>query len=127
MHETVKKLYSWHHVAEKTEKVYYEVVQMPRLTTLSKLKLKLTLGPIAGIGNIVSGIFWLIALFLAEWIWPRESIDIAEEFNTAEYRANPEKFGNHKFHVREDEQSQQGGDTANSTGAQTKQRTSMKQ
>ena len=27
MHETVKKLYSWHAVSEKTEKVYYEALQ----------------------------------------------------------------------------------------------------
>ena len=45
---------------------------------------------------------WLIALFIVEYIWPRDSIDIAEEFNVEEYRANPEKFGSHKFQVRED-------------------------
>ena len=27
MHETVKKLYSWHSVAEQTEKMYYEILE----------------------------------------------------------------------------------------------------
>ena len=70
---------------------------------------------------------WLIALFIVEYIWPRESIDIAEEFNVEEYRANPEKFGSHRFQVREDAQSQEKDAASNSTSAQTKQRTSMKQ
>lgn len=57
----------------------------------------LSLGPIAGIGNIIIHIVWSIAMCIVEYIWPRESIDIAEEFDVDEYRANPEKFGNHKF------------------------------
>ena len=34
-----------------------------------------------------------------QWIWPRETIDIAEEFNYQEYTANPGKYGDHEFEV----------------------------
>ena len=97
MHETVKKLYSWQMVAAKTERVYEQALQQPRISVLSRIKLKLALGPIAGIGNIIMFIFWTICLCLVEYLWPRESIDIAEEFDVDEYRANPEKYGDHKF------------------------------
>jgi hypothetical protein len=30
MHETVKSLYDWHNVTERYEKVYDEVIEMPR-------------------------------------------------------------------------------------------------
>lgn len=89
-------------VAEKTERVYADVVQMPRLSILSRMKLKLALGPVSGIGNILLGLIWLIVLCVVEIIWPRESIDIADDFNFDEYKANPEKYGDHKFKVKDD-------------------------
>ena len=36
---------------------------------------------------------------ICEWIWPRETIDIAEQFNFREYTGNPGKYGNHKFEI----------------------------
>ena len=70
MHETVKKLYSWHSVAEKTEKVYIEVIKMPRLTLLSKLKIRLALGPIVGILAVCMSIIYMIVGLILELLWP---------------------------------------------------------
>lgn len=102
MHNTVKKLYSWHIVAERTEKVYYSALKQPRLTLLSQIKLKMALGPISGVLNIFIGLLTLFVLWVCELIWPDSSIDLAEEFPNQEYMANPDKFGNHEFKVKED-------------------------
>ena len=95
MHETVKKLYSWHSVAEKTEKVYIEVIKMPRLTLLSKLKIRLALGPIVGILAVCMSIIYMIVGLILELLWPQKNIDIAEDFDHNIYKDNPEKFGDH--------------------------------
>lgn len=95
MHETVKKLYSWHSVAEKTEKVYFEVIKMPRLTLLSKLKIRLALGPIIGILAVCMWIIYMIVGLVLELLWPQKNIDIAEDFDHNIYKDNPEKFGDH--------------------------------
>jgi phosphatidylinositol glycan class A protein len=100
MHETVKSLYSWHNVAERTERVYYKVMERPQSSLLTRLKTSCSLGLISGIGQVIFqliGIFWL---WLFEIVFPVDSIDIAEDFNSALYIANPEKFGNHLYDVR---------------------------
>ena len=95
MHETVKKLYSWNKVADQTEEVYYNVIKQPRLSILSEIKLKMALGPISGIINVLMGFISQFVLMVCEFIWPEHTIDIAEDFPHHEYVANPEKFGNH--------------------------------
>lgn len=101
MHETVKSLYSWYNVAERAEKVYIKVLESPRIGLINRLKINLTLGPISGILACFYVILHLWILILCETIWPKDSIDIAEEFNFEEYNANPEKFGDHLFRVDE--------------------------
>ena len=104
MHETVKKLYfmayqeklySWHSVAEKTEKVYQEVIKMPRLTLLSKLKMRLAFGPIVGIIAVCMYFLHMIVALILEFLLPFQNIDLAEEFDQNIYKDNPEKFGDH--------------------------------
>lgn len=56
MHETVKSIYSWKSVTERAEKVFFDVVQMPKISLIGRIKTGMTLGPIAGIGQV----FWMI-------------------------------------------------------------------
>lgn len=101
MHETIKSLYSWQNVAERAENVYFKVLEAPRLTLVNRLKITMTLGPISGLLACFYLLMHLWILIACEVIWPKESIDIAEEFNFEEYQANPEKFGDHLFRVDE--------------------------
>lgn len=100
MHETVKSLYSWHNVAERTERVYYKVMNRPQSSLLTRMKTSCTMGLISGPGQVILSIFALFWLWFFEIIFPEESIDKAEDFNSASYIANPEKFGNHLYDVR---------------------------
>ena len=50
MHETVKSLYSWHNVAERTERVYFKVQEKPQMCILTRFKYIFSLGPIVGFG-----------------------------------------------------------------------------
>lgn len=59
----------------------------------------MTLGPISGVGAVCSFIMYATIFFIIELIFPRHSIDIAEDFNTSAYKANPEKYGDHLFTV----------------------------
>ena len=101
MHETIKSLYSWHNVAERAEKVYNKVLVSPRISLINRLKITMSLGPISGLLACFYMLMHLWLLIFCEVMWPKESIDIAEEFNFEEYSANPEKFGNHLFRVDE--------------------------
>ena len=71
------------------------VIKQPRLSILSEIKLKMALGPISGIINVLMGFISQFVLMVCEFIWPEHTIDIAEDFPHHEYVANPEKFGNH--------------------------------
>ena len=102
MHETVKKLYSWRDVAERTEKVYYDVMLQPRNSILTSVKYKLSLGPFSGILALSSAMIMYIVLFLLDLFYPRESIDIAEEFDVRAYKENAAKYGDHMFDVKQD-------------------------
>jgi hypothetical protein len=61
----------------------------------------MTTGPISGILTCFYMLMHLWILLACEFIWPKEQIDIAEEFNYEEYSSNPEKFGDHMFRVDE--------------------------
>ena len=63
------------------------------------MKMVLSLGTLAGFGAILGYMTYLTVYIICEWIWPRETIDIAEEFRYREYAADPDKFGNHMFEV----------------------------
>ena len=68
---------------------------------LNVLKYKLALGPVAGFVNLVFGLFWMTTLFICDMLYPKESIDIAEDFDLDAYKDNPEKFGDHMFDIVE--------------------------
>lgn len=72
---------------------------MPRLSLVDRLKMVLSLGTLAGLGAAVFFILYQTVYIICEWLWPRDTIDIAEEFNVRAYSVNPGKFGDHKFEV----------------------------
>jgi len=63
------------------------------------------MGLISGPGQVILYIFAISLLWFFEMIFPTESIDIAEDFNSESYIANPEKFGNHLYNVQSSAQS----------------------
>ena len=67
-----------------------------------RFKANLTSGfPI--IGGMLTNLLFMMHLtvyLFCEWVWPRDTIDIAEEFSTKNYSKDPESFGNHEFEVR---------------------------
>jgi hypothetical protein len=68
---------------------------------LTRVKISFTLGPIAGIGQVIMMFFAITLLWWFEIFFPEEGIDIAEDFNSQQYIANPDKFGNHLFNLNE--------------------------
>lgn len=75
-------------------------MEKPRVSIVNRLKVKMSLGPISGLGNVFLCIVSLIWLFIVELIWPAETIDVAEEFSREVYKAKPDAFGDHEFDVR---------------------------
>jgi hypothetical protein len=59
------------------------------------------MGLISGPGQVILFVFALCWLWIYEIIFPKESIDIAEDFNNSAYIANPERWGNHMYDVRQ--------------------------
>ena len=72
---------------------------MPRLSLIDRLKMALSLGELAGIGALIGCIAYFTVYIICEWIWPADTIDIAEEFPSKDYALNPAKYGNHMFEV----------------------------
>jgi len=64
---------------------------MPRHDLVDSMKLALSLGTLAGLGAVVAVIAYFTVYIICEWIWPRETIDFAEEFSYQEYKDNPDK------------------------------------
>ena len=58
------------------------------------------MGLISGPGQVILYIIALTLLWMCELFFPKENIDIAEDFDSEKYIANPEKFGNHLYDVR---------------------------
>ena len=54
------------------------------------------------VGGILSSFGYIIHLtvfLFIEWVYPRDSIEIAEEYDYDAYRSDPSSYGNHKFEV----------------------------
>jgi len=57
------------------------------------------MGVISGIGQVIFYMILISVMWICEFIFPAENIEIAENFNSENYITNPEKFGNHFFNV----------------------------
>jgi phosphatidylinositol glycan class A protein len=102
-HEKVKSLYSWHMVSERCEKVYDKVMVMPRNNLVNRIKMSMTMGPFAGLGQILFFLLDLHLLIFLDFFWPRESIELAETFDVNKYlesKNTTEEFSDHEFDPR---------------------------
>ena len=80
--------------------MYDNIMKMPHESLIGLLKIKLSFGPIAGVLSCILFFIRIIALYILEHFYPRDTIDIAEDFDHETYKENPEKFGDHRFDVR---------------------------
>ncbi|KAJ1725677.1 Phosphatidylinositol N-acetylglucosaminyltransferase GPI3 subunit [Coemansia erecta] len=86
-HRQVKRMYSWHNVAERTERVYLKIADAPEPPLIERLRRYYGCGLVAGkLFCLVAAVDFLIGVVLA-WLWPSERIEIAQGFDYARYRA----------------------------------------
>jgi len=80
LHEEVKAMYDWNDVAQRTEKVYHHIYDLPDVPLIERLRRFLGCGLWAGKVNcMVAALDYLVYRFL-EWYSPKENIDLAFDF-----------------------------------------------
>ena len=79
-HNKMDRMYSWHNIAERTEKVYDSVKKLPSPTCAQLIRTGYSLGPV--IGKLVVIIYSVIVslLWFCDVIWPRSNIDIVPAY-----------------------------------------------
>lgn len=92
-------IYSWHQVAERTERVYDFAMTRPSPNMLQRIKSSISWGPLVGLWALVYTIIEAIVLCLLEWLWPLHQIDICRSFDSATYNQAPLSYGAHDFQV----------------------------
>jgi len=80
LHNQVKKMYSWHNVTARTERVYFQVLNQPRATFLQRLRRFYDCGPWAGKIFSAFVMFDLLIWRMLEWLFPREQVEKAYDF-----------------------------------------------
>ncbi|KAJ2341681.1 Phosphatidylinositol N-acetylglucosaminyltransferase GPI3 subunit, partial [Coemansia sp. RSA 2618] len=101
-HSQVKKMYSWHNVAERTERVYCKIADMEEEPQIERLRRYYGIGLVAGkLFCLVAATDYLIGVILA-WIWPKSQIELARQFSSEKYERTLEenkeahKIGRHR-------------------------------
>ncbi|KAJ2899916.1 Phosphatidylinositol N-acetylglucosaminyltransferase GPI3 subunit [Coemansia aciculifera] len=85
-HSQVKKMYSWHNVAERTERVYGQIVDIEEPPLIERFRRYYGCGLVAGkIFCVIAAIDFLFGAVLA-WLWPKESIELAQPFASDKYQ-----------------------------------------
>ena len=87
IHAQVREMYSWHKVALRTEKVYQAALKCRKLSFVDRMRVYLTVGPVAGILTVVFTVLDFAVWKLLEYIQPKESIEIASDFPIKRYQA----------------------------------------
>lgn len=98
IHEKVKKYYSWRKVADRVEKIYFKVLDEPKVR--SKYEFENYLAKKGGYLHllfIVQFVLSLIMIFFLNIFKPANTIEKAITFPYKKYAANKEKWGDHKF------------------------------
>lgn len=79
-------MYSWSDVAKRTERVYMDVMELPRLTLAERLERYNGCGLFAGkVGAMIIAVHYMIWLFL-ECVLKRDAIDPAPLFDQDVFR-----------------------------------------
>ncbi|KAJ3334674.1 hypothetical protein HDU93_007451 [Gonapodya sp. JEL0774] len=76
-YKEIADMYSWKNVAERTEKVYTKVCAKREPSLAHRLVLYSRVGPLAGMISIIIVLFDIVALYILEFFWPAEDIEIA--------------------------------------------------
>ncbi|KAJ2001573.1 Phosphatidylinositol N-acetylglucosaminyltransferase GPI3 subunit [Coemansia thaxteri] len=85
-HSQVKKMYSWHNVAERTERVYSQIVDIEEPPLIERFRSYYGCGLVAGkIFCLIAAIDFLFGAMLA-WLWPKEHIELAQPFAVEKYQ-----------------------------------------
>lgn len=74
-HERVKRLYNWRMVARRVERVYDDISHGPAPSLLSRMKMRISLGPVAGLFAVLLMILDYLVLLFWRWMDPDETID----------------------------------------------------
>jgi len=95
-YEIIKSTYNWANVGDRSERVYQEVSEKPRLSVLGRIKMELSIGPIVGLLNVL---FYLLTDLI--WVgildWWHPEIEKAEEFDFQKYNSRGKgSFGDHE-------------------------------
>jgi len=64
----VRTTYSWHKVAERTEKCYYAVMEQPLLNTLGKIMNFLAQGTITGVFCVAFYVLDIVFTYIFDWM-----------------------------------------------------------
>lgn len=91
IHRQVREMYSWYKVARRTEKVYEAALKCKKLSLIDRMRVYLTVGPVAGLACVLMtvldyGLWWLL-----ERLQPRETIEKAQDFPYHKYRRSVER------------------------------------
>jgi phosphatidylinositol N-acetylglucosaminyltransferase subunit A len=92
LHDNCKQFYSWDWVAERTERVYDRISEMPPLSLYQRLMNYASVGPLFGLVCwMLCALDWVLYKLMEYWI-PTETIDIAPDFPMSSYLRNKEKI-----------------------------------
>lgn len=92
LHDNVRRFYSWDWVAQRTERVYDRMMEMPARTFVDRLLHYSSVGKVYGvICMCLAALDWLLLQLLELWL-PASSIDAAIDFPVEEYAKNRDKL-----------------------------------
>ncbi|KAJ3426762.1 n-acetylglucosaminyl-phosphatidylinositol biosynthetic protein [Anaeramoeba flamelloides] len=84
-HKEVREMYDWHDIAERTEKVYDDMMLQPERPLFEKLRYHSRGGTWGALLNKLIFMLRLIWLFILEVCFPREQIHYAVDFPTDKF------------------------------------------
>ncbi|KAJ2774664.1 Phosphatidylinositol N-acetylglucosaminyltransferase GPI3 subunit [Coemansia nantahalensis] len=85
-HSCVKTMYSWHNVAERTERVYYKIADLEEPPLIERFRRYYGCGLVAGkIFCLIAAVDYLFGIVLA-WLWPADKIEAARQFSQDTYQ-----------------------------------------
>lgn len=91
VHNEVKGMYSWEKVARRTEKVYQEALKCTQLAFVERIRVYMTVGPLAGPLAILFAVLDYTMWLILEWVQPRKLIPISHDFPSSKYKNTPAK------------------------------------
>lgn len=81
LHERVCRMYSWHDVAARTEKVYARMQTMESVPLRDRLLRFLRVGPLSGKICVLMAALDTLIWWMLEWLQPASSVEVALELS----------------------------------------------